>query len=399
MRRVAERVPDPKKTTVVGDSKLFSGETLLLARRIGFDFVTLVPKTTDLRDEVLAQFREAERTGRVTTLLEKVSPRTGEPETWRGCSFDVVYQYENAQKVVTPIPLRALVVESSALARQKRATLEKHRLRECRALQKEAELERRRVYRCEADALAAVERFSKKKPRFHRLAPRLRVEYRRLKRPGPGRPKKDEPRPTEQVWLVWPEVVEEEGAFERALAEDSRFVLVTSLPRTGPRARSDAEVFATYHDQNLVEGAHHWFKGKLDFAPIFLKTERRVAALAQVYVLALMVYALIQRDARMELAARRTTIAGDLKPTASPTTQVVCRLFENVTTVRRPGEPVRVENLTTAQVHGYAALGIDALSRPGVTACAPREPGPGDRGYYRPRPRRGRKPRPRRPDV
>jgi hypothetical protein len=89
MNRVAERVVDPKVVTIVGDSKLFSGETLLLARKIGFDFVTLVPKTTNLREDAVSRFAAAEKEGRVEVLLKKESPRTGKQDTWRGCSFDL----------------------------------------------------------------------------------------------------------------------------------------------------------------------------------------------------------------------------------------------------------------------------------------------------------------------
>jgi transposase len=375
MKRVAERVPDPRAVTLVGDSKLFSGETLLLARRFGFDHVTLVPKTTALRDEVLVLARDAERDGRLQVLHEKISPRTDELEVWRGCSFDVVYRYEAKDGTVTPIPVRALAVRSSALARQKQGSLERQRDRERRALEKACREQRRIRYKCGPDAFEAARRLEAKRPRFHRLVLRSRVEYVPVKRSRRGRPRRDEPRRTKEVWSVWFEIEPDPGAFERALADESSFVLVTSRPTSGPRAWSDPEVFGAYHDQNLVEGAHHWFKGKLDFAPIFLKTERRIAALAQVYVLALMVYALVQRDARAQLAARRATIAGNIKPDASPTTEVVFRLFEKVTTMRRPGEPVRVENLTTAQVHGFAALGIHVLTRPGVVAARRANPG------------------------
>jgi transposase len=396
MKRVAERVPDPSGTTIVGDSKLCAAETLLLARRLGFHFVTLLPKSTNARVDALRGFRAARRRGELELFLEKKG-RSGEDETWRRCSVPVVIEHEDkATKEKTRLLLRAVVVESSGLARQKRASLEKERERERVALEKDARAQIRKVYRCEADAEEATLRLRAKAPRFHTLATKTCVETVLARRLGPGRPKRSERRKTESVFRAWFEIQGNEDAFDAILSEESSFVLVTSHPAVGEAARSNRAVFETYHDQWGVERVMHWFKGNLDFAPIFLKTPARIAALTQVYVIALMVYALIQREARRELAARETKIAGNLRPTAMPTTEVVFRLFEGVAAARRARSlGVAVENLTTAQVDGYRMLGIDVLERPGVRLAKPRPPGPGDRGYYRPRShrRRGRRSR------
>jgi transposase len=391
MRRLAERVPDPSGTTIVGDSKLCAGETLLLARRLGFHFVTLLPKSTNARDDALRGFRAARRRGELEVFLEK-DGRSGEVETWRGCSVPVVVDHEDkTTKEKTRLLLRAVVVESSGLARQKRAALEKERERERLALEKEARAQIRKVYRCDADAEEAALRLRARAPRFHTVETKTCVEVVLARRLGPGRPKKAEHRETERVFRAWFEIQGNEDAFDAILAEESSFVLVTSHPAVGEAARSTRAIFETYHGQWGVERVMHWFKGALDFAPVFLKTPSRIAALTQVYVLALMVYALIQREARRELAARETEIAGNLRPTAAPTTEVVFRLFEKVAASRRGRSPgVEVENLTTAQVHGYRMLGLDVLERPEVRLAEPREPGPGDRGYYRPRLRRRR---------
>ena len=397
MRRVAERVPDPKKTCIVGDSKLFSGETILLARELGFDYVTLMPKTTNARDEAIRLFHAADRRGEVKVLLEKEG-RGGDRETWRGCSAPVVYDHKDeVTKEVTRMLLRTVVVESSGLARQKKVTLEKERARERRVLEKELAAESAKSYHCRADAEETVKGLVAKRPRFHHLTPTAAREERPVPRTRPGRPKKGEVRATEKVWVVSTAVKEDARAFAKELTEASCLVLVTSHPATGPRARSDREVFETYHDQYRIENVMHWLKGDLKLAPVFLKDRGRLAALAQVYVIALMVYALIQRDARSELAKRETEIAGNLGLTASPTTEVVFRLFAGVTAARRP-QGIVIEHITTAQAHGYRALGIRVLDRKRVRVLTPRVPGPADRGYYRPRPKRARNVHQRRSD-
>lgn len=394
MRRVGERVPDPNGTTLVGDSKLFAGETLLLALRLGFHFVTLVPKTTNAREKALKGFRAARRRGELEVLLEKEG-RSGEVETWRGCSVPVVFTFKDRETGdETRCLFRCLVVESSALKRLKRASLEKKRDRERKTLEKEARAELKKVYRCAADAAEAGARLRAKAAAFHKLAIKTSDEDVPLRRSRPGRPRRSERRATEHVWRAWFVPERDDEAFEDLLSDESSFVLVTSHPLVGEAARTNREIFETYHDQGEVERVMHWFKGELDFAPIFLKKPSRIAALAQVYVIALMVYGLVQRDARRKLEEGERTIPGNLKPTNKPTTEVVFRLFEGVAAARRAGSPgVVVENLTTAQVEGYRALGVGVLDRPGVSTATPRAPGPGDRGYYRPRPRRRRRQR------
>ena len=389
MRRVAERVPDPRKTTIVGDSKLFSGETILLASELGFDYVTLMPKTTNARDEAIRQFLAADRRGEVKLLLEKIG-RDGVHETWRGCSAVVFHEHEDkTTEARTRMLLRTVVVESSGLARQKRVTLEKDRSRERRVLEKEFAAETKKAYHCRADAEEGMKRIAERRARFHRISPSVFQEERAVSRKGPGRPRRGEARPTAKVWVVSISLTEDARAFEKALTVASLIVLVTSHPAIGPRGRSDREVFVTYHDQYIVENVMHWLKGDLKIAPVFLKDRGRLAALAQVYVIALMVYALIQREARSELAKRGTKIAGNLGLTDSPTTEVVFRLFAGVSVTRR-GDGVVIQNLTAAQAHGYRVLGLRILDRSGVSVGKPRLPAPGDRGYYHPRPKRGR---------
>ena len=129
-----------------------------------------------------------------------------------------------------------------------------------------------------------------------------------------------------------------------------------------------------------------WAKGPLEVAPLFLKTPKRIAALGLVYILAIMVYALIQRQARQVLAETKSEIPGNNKSfTNSPTTEVIFRLFEAIFTVRAAGRPsVTVTNLTTEQVRVLRLLENDVLDSPEVVTATPRIPGRGQRGYRSP---------------
>jgi len=391
-------VPDPTNVTVIGDSKLFCGRTIFLAEELGFDYVTLIPRNVGLRQEAVQRFREIQHESphKVELFHEKESAKHGEVEQWRGTSLFLVYDYVGEHKRVTRIPLRVVVVESSSLRREGARTLEHLRKKERKRLEFESRRSLVSAHKTEAAARKALVLLEAKQARFHKTTPLIRSEVRYVKRGKRGRPSKNEVRAQETVWRVWFTVESDEASFKHALDEGSCYVLATNHATTGDRDKTDVEIFSLYHEQGQIETAFHWFKGDLNFAPIFLKTPRRIGALAAVYVIALMVHALIARDAHLRLVSAGQKIPGNIQPTNRPSTEVIFRLFESVAATRVPEgvkEPARVlvGNLTTEQLRGYALLGVALENRSRLVIARPRRPGPGDRGYYRPRPRRSRK--------
>jgi transposase len=73
-------------------------------------------------------------------------------------------------------------------------------------------------------------------------------------------------------------------------ARGLRFCLVSN-----DRSLSRDELFAAYKRQHLVEGRFSDFKGPLSVRPVFLHSNRRIAALVGVISLALLLYGLIER--------------------------------------------------------------------------------------------------------
>jgi transposase len=247
-----------------------------------------------------------------------------------------------------------------------------------------AKLEKR-DFACDDDALEAAGKvIAACAPRFHRFEVGLRCEQRRLKRSHAGRPPKDAPIRTKRVWHTFLEIARDRVAFVRELARESCFILATNAPREGPSAQSDSQVFSAYQEQATVEGCMRWAKGPLEVAPVFLKTPRRIAALGLVYVLALMTYSLIQRDARRRLVAAKAKMPGNIGWTDQPTTEVIFRLFEGIFTLHDAATAeTTVTNMTTEQVRVLRLLGNEVLDRPNVTFAPPSIPRPGQRGFTR----------------
>ena len=101
-------------------------------------------------------------------------------------------------------------------------------------------------------------------------------------------------------------------------ATDGWYALLTNLPPT----LTPAQVLTRYKAQpGISERRYHDLKGPLAVAPMFLHTNRRMAALLGVICLALLVYCLVEREARHNLAPA-TTLDGlyagrAAKPTAN----------------------------------------------------------------------------------
>jgi hypothetical protein len=111
-----------------------------------------------------------------------------------------------------------------------------------------------------------------------------------------------------------------------------------------------------------VEPGFRWIKNPAAISPVWLEKPERIAALAMLTVVGLLVYAVIQRQVRLYLREHNRQIPGNKGPTATPTAAVVFALFAPVMLVQ-----FVVENTISLQGHGVQehhriiceAVGID----------------------------------------
>jgi uncharacterized protein DUF4277 len=90
----------------------------------------------------------------------------------------------------------------------------------------------------------------------------------------------------------------DQAAIDAEAATDGWYALLTSLDAT----ETAAGVLLRYKGQEAVERRYGNLKGPLAVAPMFLHSNRRIAALITVISLALLVFCLIEREARRNLA-------------------------------------------------------------------------------------------------
>ena len=146
-------------------------------------------------------------------------------------------------------------------------------------------------------------------------------------------------------------------------------VLATTLR---PEVCPDTEMLQAYQEQHItVEPGFRWIKNPAAISPVWLEKPERIAALAMLTVVGLLVYAVIQQQVRLYLRDHERHIPGNKGPTATPTAAVVLALFTPVTLVH-----FTLDNTPMLQVHGIQedhliiceALGIDYGWYQGVTA-------------------------------
>jgi transposase len=135
-------------------------------------------------------------------------------------------------------------------------------------------------------------------------------------------------------------------ALERWQHLEGVYVLKTNLPRTTHRL---TKVLRTYKEQSQVERRFHHMKGPLAVAPMFLKNPERIAGLLCILVWALMVLALMERQARRELNGQPLYgLYPENRPSPAPTGPALIQSLSGLcvvivrqggTVARRLGQP------------------------------------------------------------
>ncbi|NJO80512.1 MAG: IS1634 family transposase [Cyanobacteria bacterium RM1_2_2] len=287
----------------VADSALYSQENLQAL--VGLRWLTRVPATLNqakecLQDTADEAFVATEMAGyRVTALKRQFA---GIDQRW-------------------------LVVESEA----RQASDLKHLGKQISEQQKQASAQLQKLSRkrfaCAADALAAASELERAW-RYHRLA-QVRVEAYPLKAKRRNAPSND-PCLSPLGFGVQATLVEEATAIATETRRAGRFILATNVLDSAQLR--DEDLLVEYKAQQSTERGFRFLKDPLFFtSSVFLKSPERVAAVAMVMGLCLLVYSLGQRKLRQALSQSRQSLKNQLKkPTQTPTLRWVFQCFQSV---------------------------------------------------------------------
>jgi transposase len=349
---------------IVADTKAYSRRTLggCLEHKIGL--VTLVPRTCAIRQELEAWGQQHPA---LPLLVEKPGRTKDEaPRRWHGHSVMRQVEVEYSDGRVASEALRFVVVHSSQLAHQQSQTYASGQGKEAEAVADHVKRVQAQWFACLPDAEAAIAAYEGHRPgqrgrgprpwRYHAVRSRIVADTRRTRRARRGRPAKTEPPPIESGYRL---VVEVERLANPE--EDNGWtVLATTV---SAEACPDVEVLQAYQEQHTtVEPGFRWIKNPAAISPVWLEKPERIASLAMLTVVGLLVYSIIQRQVRLSLLRHAQQLPGNKGPTAIPTAAVVVALFGQVALVQfwlGDHEIVQVYGIQPHHLLICDALGLD----------------------------------------
>jgi len=289
------------------------------------DLITLVPRTCAVRQalEVWGQ----QQPGLPLLLAKPGRTQAEAPRRWHGQSVIRQVEVEYSDGRVTLEALRFVVVHSSQLAPQHTQAYSAAQAKEAEAVMAHVTQVQARWCACEADAEATIAEYEgrgqgrrgrRPRPwRSHAVRYRVVAETRRVRRARRGRPAKPEPPPTEAGYRLVVEV----AALANREETNGWAVLATTVPTA---TCADTAILQAYQEQNTtVEPGFRWIKNPAAIAPVWLEQPERIAALAMLTVLGLLIYSVIQRQVRLYLRTHDQQLPGNTGLTATPTAAVV----------------------------------------------------------------------------
>jgi transposase len=241
------------------------------------------------------------------------------------------YRIQEFSSTYENIPVRLIVVESSALDKKKEKTLQKQRQEEYAFLVESQKAFEKRSFHCEADAIKELETWKQKYSlTFHRV--HATIESQETIKRKPGRPKKEEePQRITTYRIVFTHIESDEEAFQKVKRKASRFVLITTVPTEYEgQAMTAQEILALYKGQSSVEMNFSFLKDPFFVDEIYLKKPHRVQVLAYLFLLALLVYRVFQWRIRQHVTEKKPLMGAGRRKLIRPTGKAIFQLFQHI---------------------------------------------------------------------
>ena len=240
---------------------------------------------------------------------------------------------------------RWLIIESEKRLKSDLKQLEKRLTKQLKIATSELKSLMRQDFACAADARKAADKLSRSL-KYHCLESveiKTHAHYNKA-----GRPTKNQS-PEHFTYRVTAQVIPVDSVIEIAQRQAGRFILATNV--LDEEILPNDEVLMEYKGQQSSERGFRFLKDPLFFtSSVFLNTPRRVAALAMVMGLCLLVYTLGQRQLRQALANSQETIPNQVKKaTSTPTLRWVFQCFQAVHLLNL-NHQLQVSNLTDTRL-------------------------------------------------
>jgi transposase len=312
----------------VVDSALFSAENL--RQLCSIQWLTRVPLTLKEAKQVLQEIQTSD---------------------WQATELEG-YRFVECRRQYAAIEQRWIVIESE---KRRLADLKQSQKQmDQQTTQQQARLQKLcyQSFACEPDAQAALAQFERSL-KWHRLEAVnivAQAHYPKSGRPGKGQT------PTQMSYHIQATLAPDIAVVNQAQKSAGQFILATNVLENEDLTPSQA--LGEYKDQQTAERGFRFLKDPLFFtSSVFLKSPKRIMALAMVMGVSLLVYTLAQRKLRQALQSAQTGIKNQLKKvTDRPTLRWVFQSFQAVHLVIIEGVQ-QVSNLTAERQQILRFLG------------------------------------------
>lgn len=327
---IRQCLPTDESIVYVADSKAVTGENLVRASRQNLPLISRLPGNYAAVDELIDRAWEDdnwEDIGSVAAREDAVS-----------------HDIQSYTQTISGQQLRCVVVKPSTIDGRSEKRIDKELDTTEEDLEDAVEELSTRVFACERDAKQELKTWlnDHQEECFEVEAEVVETEQKKS-RDKPGRPPKDW-EPYETVYKIAASVQRDAAAITTYKQRESCYVLVTSI--------EDAEewppkrVLKEYKQQITVEQSFPVVKDPKRVGAVYLKDHQRLEALGYVLIMALLVYSVIERRARLALmdADEPMELSGG-PSTYRPTGRRVLQRFENMLVSRVDGKRVLPENV------------------------------------------------------
>ncbi|HUC93639.1 MAG TPA: IS1634 family transposase [Paenibacillus sp.] len=275
------------RLTYVADSAMATRENLLLMQQEQLSFITRLPDSFSLSTELK------------------------EEAMWRGAWQDVGaeredqnrsrYRVQSFDRELYGQSLRFVVVHSSQLEAKQHETLTRQMTKEMDKIDQALRTLAAERFACEHDAQQAITAFRKQqKWKWHEADLTAEAQTYPLPRKQRGRPKADEQATSAVYWrIAINQPRHDEAALLMQAQKQGLFVLMTSHAES--ETWNSPRVLQAYKGQAAAETRFRLLKDTVILDAIYLKQPKRVEALGIVFVMALLLYGLLEWRVRENL--------------------------------------------------------------------------------------------------
>jgi len=355
-----KKIAGPRTFLLIGDSKLISYDNVAAVAGQGCTFLAPASKTYVKAAELAAcDLARATEVSYTAQRDERKDP--GQQGRWHVLEDARPFQIRNPKrKSDPPITLRRIFVHSSARARAAAASRAKKLARARDDLDR---LVRGLGGRFYPDEKAVTERL-RQIAVSRKIGPYLRYTVATtpaagtaveaavagMAGAGSGGPGK----PALTWWF-------DQDAIDAEAATDGWYALLTNLDAS----ITAGEVLLRYKGQEAVERRYGNLKGPLAVAPMFLHSNRRIAALITVISLALLVFCLIEREARRNLAPDTKIDGLYNRQPARPTGRLILTTLASLRLIPATATtPAQIIRPNTVQAQLLELLSVDPTAPP-----------------------------------